>query len=132
VGAAVDFDPCDLPAYALRLYEYWLANPESVRLFWWRNLERHATTDVEEAAYTAMVSGIGGAQRAGTVDPTIPAPHLFALVLGLLQSWAVPSGSFSVAGNEEEVDRRRASIRTAVERLITGDGDHEARARPSH
>jgi AcrR family transcriptional regulator len=118
VGAAVEFDASDLPAYALRLYDYWRRTPESVRLFWWRNLERTRTTDVEEAAYTGMVAGISAAQRAGEIASTIPAAHVFAFVLGLLQSWAVPSESFSVALDEDENARRRASIRTAVERLI--------------
>jgi AcrR family transcriptional regulator len=122
VGAAVKFDASDLPAYALRLYEYWQTHPESVRLFWWRNLERESTTDVEEAAYSGMVADIGATQRTGGVDPAIPPAHLFAFVLGLLQSWAVPSDSFSVALDEEEAGRRRASIRTAVERLIADAG----------
>ena len=123
VGAAVKFDAGDLPAYALRLYEYWQTHPESVRLFWWRNLERDSTTDVEEAAFSGMVAGICAAQRAGEVDPAIPPAHLFAFVLGLLQSWAFPSDSFSVALDDAEAGRRRASIRTAVERLIAAAGE---------
>ena len=69
-----------------------------------------------------MVADIGATQRTGGVDPAIPPAHLFAFVLGLLQSWAVPSDSFSVALDEEEAGRRRASIRTAVERLIADAG----------
>lgn len=117
IGVAVAFDPSDLPAYALRLYDYWQAHPEAARLYWWRNLERSTTTDVEDAAYTDMVAGINRAQRAGQVDPAIPPPHLFAFVLGLLQSWAVPSDTFAVAVDDAEHARRRASIRTAIERL---------------
>jgi AcrR family transcriptional regulator len=119
VGAAVEFDASDLPAYALRLYDYWQQHPDSVRLFWWRNLERSSTTEVEDAAYTEMVAGIDAAQRTGTVDPAIPAPHVFAFVLGLLQSWAVPSEVFSTALDAAENPRRRASIRLAVERLVS-------------
>ncbi len=117
IGAAVAFDPSDLPAYALRLYDYWQAHPEAGRLYWWRNLERSTITDVEDAAYTDMVAGINSAQRAGQVDPAIPPPHLFAFILALLQSWAVPSDTFAVAVDDAEHDRRRASIRTAIERL---------------
>jgi len=118
VGAAVEFDAYDLLAYALRLFDYWQSHPDSVRLFWWRNLERSSTTEVEEAAYSGMVAGIDVAQHGGAVDPAIPPAHLFAFVLGLLQSWAVPSDSFSIALDDREIDRRRASIRTAAERLI--------------
>jgi len=117
IGEAVTFDASDLPAYALRLYEYWQAHPEAARLYWWRNLERSSTTEYEDAAYTEMVAGIDRAQHAGRVDPTIPPPHLFALVLGLLQSWAVPTTTFSAGVDDDEHDRRRASICAAVERL---------------
>jgi AcrR family transcriptional regulator len=74
VGAAVKFDASDLPAYALRLYEYWQTHPESVRLFWWRNLERESTTDVEEAAYSGMVADIGATQRTGGAIRRSPPP----------------------------------------------------------
>src|SRR6202034_1436332 len=45
VGASVRFDAEDLPGYALRLYDYWQDHPDSVRLFWWRNLERPQSTE---------------------------------------------------------------------------------------
>ena len=48
----------------------------------------------------------------------IPAAHVFAFVLGLLQSWAVPSPALSVTTGPEEQARRRESVRAAVERLI--------------
>jgi AcrR family transcriptional regulator len=118
VGAAVRFDAEDLPGYALRLYDYWQEHPDSVRLFWWRNLERPQSTEVENVAYGRMVGEIGAAQAAGEVAPAIPAAHLFAFVLGLLQSWAVPSPALSVGFDEAEHARRRASVREAVERLI--------------
>ncbi|HEY6502281.1 MAG TPA: TetR family transcriptional regulator, partial [Streptosporangiaceae bacterium] len=118
VGASVRFDAEDLPGYALRLYDYWQEHPDSVRLFWWRNLERPRSTDVEDLAYGRMVGEIGVAQAAGQVAAAIPAAHVFAFVLGLLQSWAVPSPALSVTTDADEQARRRASVRTAVERLI--------------
>ena len=117
VGAAVRFDADDLPGYALRLYDYWQEHPDSVRLFWWRNLERPQSTEVENEAYGRMVGEIGSAQAAGDVAPAIPAAHLFAFVLGLLQSWAVPSPALSVTVGPAEQARRRDSVREAVERL---------------
>lgn len=118
VGASVRFDAEDLPGYALRLYDYWQEHPDSVRLFWWRNLERPRSTEVEDLAYGRMVGEIGAAQAAGQVAPAIPAAHVFAFVLGLLQSWAVPSPALSVTTGPDEQARRRASVRGAVERLI--------------
>jgi AcrR family transcriptional regulator len=118
VGASVRFDAEDLPGYALRLYDYWQEHPDSVRLFWWRNLERPQSTEVEDVAYGRMVGEIGAAQAAGQVAPAIPAAHVFAFVLGLLQSWAVPSPALSVTTGADEQARRRDSVREAVERLI--------------
>ena len=122
VGAAVRFDAGDLPGYALRLYDYWQQHPDSVRLFWWRNLERPQSTEVEDTAYGRMAGEIGAAQAAGQVAPAIPAAHLFAFVLGLLQSWAVPSPALSVTVGPAEQARRRDSVREAVERLIATGG----------
>jgi AcrR family transcriptional regulator len=122
VGASVRFDAEDLPGYALRLYDYWQEHPDSVRLFWWRNLERPQSTEVEDTAYGRMVGEIGTAQAAGEVAPAIPAAHLFAFVLGLLQSWAVPSPALSVTVGRAEQARRRGSVREAVERLIAAAG----------
>jgi AcrR family transcriptional regulator len=118
VGASVRFDAEDPPGYALRLYDYWQEHPDSVRLFWWRNLERPRSTEVEDLAYGRMVGEIGAAQAAGQVAPAIPAAHVFAFVLGLLQSWAVPSPALSVTTGADEQARRRESVREAVERLI--------------
>ncbi len=118
VGASVRFDAEDLPGYAQRLYDYWQEHPDSVRLFWWRNLERPRSTEVEDHAYGRMVGEIGAAQAAGQVAPAIPAAHVFAFVLGLLQSWAVPSTALSVTTGQDEQARRRRSVREAVERLI--------------
>jgi AcrR family transcriptional regulator len=122
VGASVRFDAEDLAGYALRLYDYWQEHPDSVRLFWWRNLERPQSTEVEDTAYGRMVGEIGAAQAAGEVAPAIPAAHLFAFVLGLLQSWAVPSPALSVTTGPEEQARRRESVRAAVGRLIASAG----------
>ena len=118
VGASVLFDAEDLPDYALRLYDYWQEHPDSVRLFWWRNLERPQSTEVEDTAYGQMVGEIAAAQAGGEVAPAIPAAHLFAFVLGLLQSWAVPSPALAVTVGPAERDQRRDSVREAVERLI--------------
>jgi AcrR family transcriptional regulator len=122
VGASVRFDAEDLPGYALRLYDYWQEHPDSVRLFWWRNLERPKSTEVEDVAYGRMVGEIGAAQAAGQVAPAIPAAHVFAFVLGLLQSWAVPSPAQSVTTGADEQARRRDSVREAVQRLTATAG----------
>jgi hypothetical protein len=91
-----------------------------VRLFWWRNLKRPQSIEVEDTAYGRMGGEIGAAQASGLVAPAISAAHLFAFTLGLLQSRAVPSPALSVTVGPAEQARRRDSLREAVEQLIAG------------
>ena len=113
----VPFDAADLPGYAVRLFDYWSEHPEAARLFWWRNLERSATTEVEEAAYRGMIDQIAPADD-GPNSHALPPSHLFAFILGLLQAWAIPSGSLDPAGAATEHGLRRKSVREAAERLV--------------
>jgi AcrR family transcriptional regulator len=112
----VPFDAADLPGYAVRLLDYWSEHPEAARLFWWRNLERSATTEVEEAAYSRMVDEIA-TRRDGHDPHALPPAHLFAFVLALLQAWAIPSASLDPTEAATEHESRRRSVREAVERL---------------
>lgn len=114
---AVPFDASDLPGYAERLFDYWHASPESVRLFWWRNLERSATTQVEEAAYARYIGEIAAVRDGIGDERQLPSAHLFAFVLALLQAWAIPSPVLSPSRAEAERASRRRSVRYAVERL---------------
>jgi len=114
---AVPFDAADLPGYAERLFDYWHAHPDAVRLFWWRNLEGSATTDVEESAYARFITEIATARRAGGDERELPSAHLLAFVLALLQAWAIPSAALGSTDGPHERASRRRSVRIAVERL---------------
>lgn len=114
---AVPFDASDLPGYAERLFDYWHAHPEAVRLFWWRNLEGSATTDVEESAYARCIAEIAETRTASGDERALPSAHLFAFVLALLQAWAIPSAALGSTDDPEERASRRRSVRVAVEWL---------------
>ena len=112
--------PGDLPGYAVELFDYLEERPEVFRLFWWRHLERRDTSDVEQANYRDKVARIAEAQRAGRLDAKIPAAHLFAFLLGVVQSWSLASDALrDAAGEDAARDRRRESVREAVAR-VTG------------
>jgi AcrR family transcriptional regulator len=112
--------PDDLPGYAVELFDYLEERPEVFRLFWWRHLERRDTSDVEQANYRDKVARIAEAQRAGRLDAKIPAAHLFAFLLGVVQSWSLASDALrDAAGEDAARDRRRESVREAVAR-VTG------------
>ena len=118
---AVPFDASDLPGYAERLFDYWQAHPEAVRLFWWRNLEGSTTTDVEESAYARYIAALDEA-RTGEDARELPSAHLLAFVLALLQAWAIPSAALGSTPDPRERASRRLSVRNAVERL---QGHHQ-------
>ena len=112
--------PDDLPGYAVELFDYLEERPEVFRLFWWRHLERRDTSEVEQANYRDKVARIAEAQRAGRLDAKIPAAHLFAFLLGVVQSWSLASDALrDAAGEDATRDRRRESVREAVAR-VTG------------
>ncbi len=116
---AVPF-PDDLPSYAVELFDYLEDRPGVQRLFSWRNLERTDTSEAEQAAYRDKVAQIAEAQRAGRLDAKLPAAHVFAFLLGVVQSWAIASEALrDSAGEDDTRDRRRESVREAVAR-VTG------------
>ena len=116
---AVPF-PDDLPGYAVELFDYLEEQPEVFRLSWWRHLKRRDTSEVEQANYRDKVARIAEAQRAGRLDAKIPAAHLFAFLLGVVQSRSLASDALRDAAQEDAArDRRRESVREAVAR-VTG------------
>lgn len=116
---AVPF-PDDLPSYAVELFDYLEDRPGVQRLFAWRNLERTDTSEAEQAAYRDKVAQIAEAQRAGRLDAKLPAAHVFAFLLGVVQSWAIASEALrDAAGEDATRERRRESVRETVAR-VTG------------
>ena len=120
------FTPDDLPDYAFALFDYWTNNPTSFRLFSWRNVELNATPAAEDATYRDMI------QRSTPPRPCstgLPADHLLALLFAMLLAWAIPADVFHEVG-ARELAARRASIRTAIERLLRPVAPPDAHADP--
>ncbi|SDP18222.1 DNA-binding transcriptional regulator, AcrR family [Nakamurella panacisegetis] len=115
VAAAVPFTPGSLPDYAVALFDYWMQNSTSLRLFSWRNIELNATPASEDATYREMIRQVEAAGAAATAG--LPADHLLALMFALLLAWAIPADVFQELGGQE-LAARRATIRTAIERLL--------------
>ena len=84
--SSVVFEAADLPAYAGRLFDWYSAHPEVLRLATWQQLERgpagaHSATT---AAVTAEKIGqLRAAQQAGTVSDAVPAELLLLLIVRL-------------------------------------------------
>jgi AcrR family transcriptional regulator len=115
VATAVPFTPNDLPDYAVRLFDYWMANPTSLRLFSWRNVEVSTTPASEDATYRDMIRQVEASGAPATAG--LPADHLLALLFAMLLAWAIPADAFQRPGRAQLAERK-ATIHTAVERLL--------------
>lgn len=119
----VPFTPEDLPDYAVRLYDSYLAAPELIRLTSWNRLERVPAGDLL-AGHGALTQpkrdGIVRAQEAGSVVGGVRADDVYALVIGLAGSWSPVSGTYAASSSDDEVDheRRRAALRLVVARAL--------------
>jgi AcrR family transcriptional regulator len=115
VATAVPFTPDDLPDYAVRLFDYWMANPTSLRLFSWRNVEVSTTPASEDATYRDMIQQVEATGVPATAG--LPADHLLALLFAMLLAWAIPADAFQRPGRAQ-LAGRKATIHVAVERLL--------------
>jgi AcrR family transcriptional regulator len=117
---AVPFTAEDLPGYAVLLFDYLQDRPGMQRLFGWRNLERTETSGVEQASYRDKIAQISEAQRNGSLDATLPARHLLAFLLGIVQGWAIASSALTAA--DHSGDHLRESVYVAAARLVSAPG----------
>lgn len=110
---SVPIDGFDLPGYAVRLFDWYAARPEVLRLAFWSQLETPAGTAppaVVQEANLRKVEAIQAAQAAGAVTDSLPAPHLLDLLLRM-----------SMMGTQGEAgapDALRRSLHEAATRLV--------------
>ena len=82
------FTPDDLPAYALRLFDFTMARPELMRLMAWHGLEQNEKNPVERgAAFSAKTAALAQAQADGLVDTRFPPGFLLTAVMALATAW---------------------------------------------
>lgn len=117
VRDAVPFDAYDLPGYVVALFDFGAAHPELIRLLRWHTLERPGELERLEqttGSTRRKLEALAEAQAAGKVDATLPPGELLAVVLGIVQNVDDPT--------PEALAVRRASVETAVRRLVTPTG----------
>ena len=121
---SVPIDGEDLPGYAVRLYDDYLAHPLLVKLAVWTRLERRPFGAL--GPEIGMLDGpkfaaIASAQARGLVDPDIPPADLFSMVIALSMTWSPVSTTIAVSPDDDEIrhEELRRLIRLAVRRLIT-------------
>lgn len=119
---AVPLTPEDLPGYAVRLYDAYLANPELVRLALWSRLEQTPSGHLfsaqdEEPKIRAIALG----QEAGHVTPDLPPQDVHSMVISLAMTWSPASLTYTAAKDDRDADhqRRRDSLAAAVRHALT-------------
>lgn len=115
VAAAVPFTAHDLPEYAVRLFDFWMSDTTSLRLFSWRNVELDTASQLEDVTHRAMIQQVTDAPDISTAQ--LPPSHILAFVFALVLAWAIPADAFQHPTDAEYADRRD-SIRTAISRIL--------------
>ena len=119
----VPFTADDLPGYAVRLYDSYLAAPELVRLASWYRLERVPTGDLL-ASHPGLTDdkfqAITRAQAGGRIVDDLQPGEVYALVIALAGTWSPASATFTAtpADDEDGHDRRRRALRAVVRRAL--------------
>jgi AcrR family transcriptional regulator len=118
--STVPFDAHDLPGYAGKLFDFYRAHPELLRLARWQALERPEPAGMPggRAATEVKLRELAKAQAEGVVDAGMPPESLLTLVLNLSAAWS--DGSVEGRFDQEDpglVSARRHWVVVSVGRL---------------
>lgn len=121
----------DLPGYAGRLFDDYVAHPENARLQKWADLEMReqiADSDARTLALRPKIAEIRRGQQEGFVDPSWNAGELLLVITDIALSLATARGGRKPEGKsgERTVAQRRQSAVEAVRRLIGAPPTSEA------
>ncbi|WP_165307526.1 TetR/AcrR family transcriptional regulator [Agromyces binzhouensis] len=115
VHAEVPFEPDDLPAYAVALFDYAVGNPEVVRFQARRTLEAREATARELELYGEKLDAIRRVQQAGGLPAGESPAELLVGVTGAVAAWLqAPTG---LRPSLRGVDMRER-VRHDVEALV--------------
>lgn len=125
VEALIDAVPLtaeDLPGYATRLYDAYVADPALMRLVTWARLERSPEGDLFTDADhdVSKLDAIRAAQQAGVLDRTYDPVDLWALLISMAATWAQAAVMTTATRDDAEAvhERRRAALARAVARAF--------------
>ena len=125
IADATRLDPTDLPGYAGRVHDYFLAHPDRFRLMSWGQLELSRSSEADQndplhASIRYKTEQLRRAQAAGHLDPMWDPAEILTFVTQLAMSWA--DHADAVPSDDEQraalLARRRAAIVAAVQRLF--------------
>jgi AcrR family transcriptional regulator len=118
-GERVPFDASDLPGYASRLYDDYLADPALMRLLMWKRLERETTGYLYpglEHHDEQHLRDITAQQHAGIVRDDLIASDVWSLLIASAAAWA--QGSLTEVATIRDPAATHERRRTALARYI--------------
>jgi AcrR family transcriptional regulator len=118
-GDRVPLTADDLPGYAVRLYDDYLADPALARLVMWKRLERDATGFLYpglEDFQAGNVRAVAEAQQAGRIRAGLDPDDVFSLVIAAAASWA--QISITAVATADEPDAVHARRRKALAAFV--------------
>jgi AcrR family transcriptional regulator len=115
------FTPDDLPAYALRVFDFAMAHPELMRLMAWFCLQQQVASPAERAASRdSKVAELTQAQNAGQVGAAFSPGFLLTAIMTLATAWtaANPFGPLLDPDAHGRPAALRGQIAEAVRLLV--------------
>ncbi len=141
-GDRVPFTAAELPEYAARLYDDYLADPALARLVLWKRLERESTGYLYpslEDHDVRHIQDIEAEQRAGSIRPDLDPADIWSLLISTAATWAQASMTVvATSADAPEVHQRRRTALAATIRagLCTqderGEDQHHGERRGQH
>jgi len=125
-GNRAPFAAADLPAYAVLLYDDYLADPALLRLATWKRMERvpegylYSGLEANDAAH---LRDIAEQQREGTIRADIAPEDVWSLLISIASTWAQSSitGVATASDAEAEHARRRLALAAMVRSGLGAD-----------
>jgi AcrR family transcriptional regulator len=119
----VPFDAARLAEFGAAAFDFFLANPEIIRLGSWHALEFEESghrIEVIEHAIREHTRAVARAQAEGLIDDTIGAAELVPMVISIAQTWAIatPERRNPSDENPRTRVRQRAGVVEACRRLV--------------
>ncbi|MDT7805389.1 MAG: hypothetical protein QOI78_8822 [Actinomycetota bacterium] len=111
----------DLPGYAGRLFDGYVAYPEVARISAWYRLERAGTGRTIQAitdSAKSKVDAIRAAQEAGTVSDRFEPEQLLMMVVSLASMWSAQTVEMTAVAPDDQA-YRRATVTEAVRKLVS-------------
>jgi AcrR family transcriptional regulator len=119
----VAFDATELPAYAGRAFDFYEANPTTLRLTTWYQLERpDGHLDAIMSSNKAKLTAIKEAQDAGLLTTVYSPLELLTEVRALAMSWHLHTPELSIVRQPRRA-RRREVVIESVRRLVEAGHD---------